>query len=514
MENAVGAASAVVRLVVLVPPSWNNKPASDLQVETGNQVSLNCTASGSPVPLIFWRREGVKQQQMNGSRWNVLTNGTLVVNELEKSDTGPLFCAAINEGGAIMARVNLEVSLPSFWVPVLFQIGPTNQTLPIRSPGLLQCQVENATVHWTRNGTAVNVEAADSRLKVLSSGSLQIDNLQLDDSGSYTCWAGSLNETRSSWTATLLVESPINPNVAFNRAPSDPLALPGPPTQPLVVNQTNTTVTVSWQSSNRMGASPLIGYTVEVYSPYNNLGPSWTWGVDSGWLVLARGLKANTWTFEELKPGSWLLVVVRAENSHGLSLPSPVSRWIMSSSSWIDLPELMQTKDLLSSSLIQLNRVQSLNATAIEVQWDIVDGESYIEGLYLLYFENSLSEGSRASHIRSSLIKDASSMTHTLDLLTPDTNYTFFLIPFHGSLEGLPSNSKSARTREDGKRRPIRLIAFPIFPLLTGFYPIKTEFSSTFILMSSLIQRLQDTLRTSMSVSLMKAVSWFSGQLL
>ena len=202
-----------------------------------------------------------------------------------------------------------------------------------------------------------------------------------------------------------------------------------------------------------MGASPLVGYTVEIYSP--SMGPSlagsWTWGENEGnqssWLVAVRKLKANTYTIDGLKAGSWLLCLVRAENSHGLSLPSPVSQWIHSAAHLAD-PDVVQTRDLLSGSLMQLDRVQALSSTAVELHWDIVDGESYIEGLYLFHFETSVPAlPVRSAHI----VKDPGSMAYTLSDLRPDTNYTVFLVPYYGSVEGRPSNSRTVRTNPDGK---------------------------------------------------------------
>ena len=112
------------------------------------------------------------------------------------------------------------------------------------------------------------------------------------------------------------VENPINPNVVFNRAPSDPLAVPGPPTEPMLVNQTQHSVTVSWHSSSRMGASPLIGYTVEAYIPgveSINGGASWTWGgqrTNRTWLVLARQLKSTVFVVSDLKPAASIIFLV------------------------------------------------------------------------------------------------------------------------------------------------------------------------------------------------------------
>ena len=104
--------------------------------------------------------------------------------------------------------------------------------------------------------------------------------------------------------------------MVFNRAPSDPLAVPGPPTEPVLVNQTQHSVTISWQSSSRMGASPLIGYTIEAYIPgveAINRGALWTWGgqrTNHTWLVLARQLKSTVFVVSGLKPAASILFLV------------------------------------------------------------------------------------------------------------------------------------------------------------------------------------------------------------
>ena len=462
-ENEIGAVEATAILTVLIPPSWTAAPPAEIKAEAGQPLAVNCSATGTPTPIVLWRREG-RQDRNDTTTWTVGSNGTLAIASVRPEDAGQLYCSAINAGGALLARVSLEVirTARDQSIPAHFSLGPANQTLPIRSPALLQCQAlnETDTISWTRNGQPIN-QTASSGIKILPSGSLQIDHLQLDDSGTYTCWAAS----SGSWTASLLVENPINPNVAFNRAPSDPLALPGPPSQPAMTNQTAHTVTITWQSSSRMGASPLVGYTVEVYSPDGPLMPgAWTWGVrgdssdgpppSSTWFVVARRLRANSFTIEGLKAGAWFLCLVRAENSHGLSLPSPVSSWFHSATHSADA-DLVQTRELLSGSLLQLDQIQAVSSTSVQLHWDIVDGESYIEGLHVFRFD-SAAAGAAALVQPSSFgigpsltVKDPGSMTYTVADLRPDTDYTFFLIPFYGSVEGRPSNSRSVRTNPD-----------------------------------------------------------------
>lgn len=459
-ENAVGKASSTAVLTVLIPPTWTALPPTELRVEAGQPLSVNCSVAGIPAPLIFWRREAWQKEDaivdgQHNRTWSVSPNGTLVLASVQPEDAGPMYCAAVNAGGALLARVNLEVTRSIQSIPPHFSLGPANQTLPIRSPALLQCQALNASdsISWTRNGEPIREKDVNESngLRILPSGALQIDHLQMEDSGTYTCWAGN---SSSGWTSTLLVENPINPNVAFNRAPSDPLALPGPPSQPVLTNQTAHTVTITWQSSSRMGASPLVGYTVEIYSPDGPLVPgSWKWGGEhanksNGWFVVARRLKATSLMIDGLKAGSWLLCLVRAENSHGLSLPSPVSSWIHSVNHQTADPDLVQTRDLLSGSLLQLDRIQPLSSTSVQLHWDITDGESYIEGLHVFYYDSS-EPFDPTSLVPSQAIRDPGSMTYTISHLRPDTNYTFFLVPFYGSVEGRPSNSRLVRTNPD-----------------------------------------------------------------
>ena len=49
------------------------------------------------------------------------------------------------------------------------------------------------------------------------------------------------------------------------------MALPGSPSQPRLLHRSATSLAIGWQSGSRMGASPLLGYTVEMYVPYSSL---------------------------------------------------------------------------------------------------------------------------------------------------------------------------------------------------------------------------------------------------
>jgi hypothetical protein len=144
---------------------------------------------------------------------------------------------------------------------------------------------------------------------------------------------------------------------------------------------------------------------------------------------------------------------------------------------------------------MQLDRVQAISSTAVQLHWDIVDGESYIEGLYLFHFETATPTlpTVRSTHT----VKDPGSMTYTLSQLRPDTNYTVFLVPFYGAVEGRPSNSRTVRTHPDGKNDKIRLnhTRTPICKLMS--------------IVSA--QRRADIRKMSPSDNSTRAASWSSG---
>ena len=419
--------------------------------------------------------------QLEAGRWNVLENGTLVIRDIRKDDASSLSCAAVNEAGSLVARTRLEVTTTSIPPPLVIEVGPANQTLPIKSPASLACQAEGQPVKWLQDGVVlVNATgtsgASDSRPRVYitDSGMLRIEDLQLSDAGTYTCEVGQ-DDQFAAWTATLTVANPTNPNVVFHRSPSDPMALPGSPSQPRLLHRSSTSLTVGWQSGSRMGASPLQGYTVEVFSSAEDEGQSqssgWTWagsfaGSRRAWRIVSRGLKADQFTLVDLKPGTSYTFLVRAENGHGLSLPSPVSPWFTTLPSfghgnvpWQSSSEVEEVRQKLSAPLLRLDHARALNSTSIRLTWQLLDGQgissdgdSIIEGIYIWYRPIESSEEEEEPYpFRSTPPVNSGLSSYTLHNLSPFTRYWFFLVPFYRSIEGKPSNSKTERTLEAGK---------------------------------------------------------------
>ena len=553
-ENAVGSSSASAHITVLVPPTWDSSSGTasssstssplpkEVRAYPGQGISLDCPVNGSPKPLVYWHREGrsgllltdslastsaSQIQAASVSRWTVLKNGTLHIRDLRRDDSSTVWCAAVNDAGSIVARTRLEITSAPMTPPIVIEVGPANQTLPVKSPASLPCQAEGQPVKWSRDGEPMNLAVVSStavatggqgsqtrpRISVTELGMLRIEDLQLTDAGTYTCEVGQ-GDQFAAWTASLAVASPTNPNVVFHRSPSDPMALPGSPSQPRLLHKSSTSLTIGWQSGSRMGASPLQGYTVEVFSSAeddkesNGDGEgdgsssssrgvrgaqpgSWTWAgpvaVKRAWRIVSRSLKADQFTLHDLRPSTSYTFLVRAENGHGLSLPSPASPWFTTLPSagngniqWQSAAEVEEARQRLSTPLLRLDQARAINSTSVRLSWQLLegsnDGDSVIDSLHIWYrtvvdsspistdddSDNDDSEDKveeqQVTEIPITTMKRILPAIHqgfssfVVTSLAPYTRYTFFLVPSYRNIEGQPSNSKTERTLEAGKQ--------------------------------------------------------------
>lgn len=88
-----------------------------------------------------------------------------------------------------------------------------------------------------------------------------------------------------------------------------------PAGKPQIVEKTEDGVTLTWTRSTKIGASSVVGYTVEMYGR----------NATENWIPIAHRVQNTTYTHTGLIPGVSYFFVIRAENAHGMSAPSPLS---------------------------------------------------------------------------------------------------------------------------------------------------------------------------------------------
>lgn len=204
--------------------------------EIGKEALFECQAAGYPKPTIFWSIEGNRTLMFPGMKYgNVEISMTpegrsvLSISKVQRYDAGKIIvCSAVNSVGSVSSRVVLSLNTQDDRPPPIITLGPTNQTLPLKSVAALPCKsIGNPTpvISWYRDGIPVILS---DRITLSDDGTLTITDLKKDDdAGLYTCVSSS-RSGKSTWSAYLKLEMPTNPNIKFYRAP-EPTTYPGQP---------------------------------------------------------------------------------------------------------------------------------------------------------------------------------------------------------------------------------------------------------------------------------------------
>ncbi|EAT41938.1 AAEL006477-PA [Aedes aegypti] len=195
MRNQIGF------LNVVVPPNILDYPTStDMVVREGSNVTLKCAASGSPPPIIIWRREGNEPISSDASSHNTSTFSIPRVNRL---DMGAYLCIASNGiPPSVSKRVMLIVHFsPMIWIQDQLVGAALGQRLT------LECNSEafpRSINYWMKNDTIITQgkrfepsthEASNYKVVM----KLTIKEVDIGDFGTYKCVVkNSLGETDGS----------------------------------------------------------------------------------------------------------------------------------------------------------------------------------------------------------------------------------------------------------------------------------------------------------------------------
>nr|XP_033774317.1 opioid-binding protein/cell adhesion molecule [Geotrypetes seraphini] len=180
-----------VHLIVQVPPQILNI-SSDITVNEGSSVMLQCLAIGRPEPSVTWRHLSGKPRGLVGD------DEYLEISAITREQSGHYECSAANEVAAPdIRRVKIVVNYP----PYIFDAKNTGAA--VGQKGILRCEasaVPLAEFQWYKEDT--RLASGLEGVKIENKGRMSMltfFNVSEKDYGNYTCVASNrLGNTNAS----------------------------------------------------------------------------------------------------------------------------------------------------------------------------------------------------------------------------------------------------------------------------------------------------------------------------
>ncbi|XP_025268088.1 Down syndrome cell adhesion molecule-like protein Dscam2 isoform X39 [Camponotus floridanus] len=304
-SNVAGGTSYSASLAVNVPPRWILEP-TDKAFAQGSDARVECKADGFPKPQVTWKRAAgdtpgdYTDLKLSNPDISV-EDGTLSINNIQKTNEGYYLCEAVNGIGSGLSAVILI----SVQAPPQFEIKLRNQTARRGEPAVLQCEAQGEKpigILWNMNNKRLDTKS-DSRYtireEILANGvlsDLSIKRTERSDSALFTCVA--TNAFGSDDTSINMIVQEV-PEVAYGLK---------------VLDKSGRSVQLSWAAPYD-GNSPIKRYVIE----YKISKGSWETDIDR---VLVPGSQQNVAGVYNLRPATTYHLRIVAENEIGTSDPS------------------------------------------------------------------------------------------------------------------------------------------------------------------------------------------------
>ncbi|XP_010221676.1 PREDICTED: contactin-2 [Tinamus guttatus] len=247
-ENKHGTiyASAELTVQALAPDFRLNPVKRLIPAARSGKVIIPCQPRAAPKATVLWTKG--TELLTNSSRVTITTDGTLILQNISKSDEGKYTCFAEN----FMGKAN-STGILSVRDATKITLAPSSADINVGANLTLQCHASHdptmdLTFTWSLDDFPIDFDKSEGHYRRASVketiGDLSISNAQLKHSGRYTCTAQTVVDSASE-SAMLTVRGP-----------------PGPPGGVVVRDISDTSVQLSW-SRGFDNHSPIARYLVQ-----------------------------------------------------------------------------------------------------------------------------------------------------------------------------------------------------------------------------------------------------------
>ncbi|KAG7177543.1 Peroxidasin-like 6, partial [Homarus americanus] len=183
---------------------------ADVDVKFGGTAYFTCKVEGNPQPEVVWFHNN--EVIGDNERYNILNDGTLMIENTQDGDVGYYECMATNPMGEVKSRKAKmvpeeqqdEVRHEQLPTKPRFLLLPNDVNVTEGSPVEIECQasgIPKPDITWTKNDEPI-VEGP--RIQISSRGAFSVSSAIRNDSALYRCTAAN-HLGRIAATATLRV---------------------------------------------------------------------------------------------------------------------------------------------------------------------------------------------------------------------------------------------------------------------------------------------------------------------
>ncbi|XP_055593967.1 cell adhesion molecule Dscam2 isoform X17 [Uranotaenia lowii] len=425
-RNKAGFSEHSSELKVIVPPRWILEP-TDKAFAQGSNAKVECKADGFPKPQVSWKKAigdtpgEYKDLRSNDSSIRV-EEGSLFINNIQKSNEGYYLCEAINGiGSGLSAVILISVQAPPEFTEKL-----RNQTARRGEPTVLQCEAKGEKpigILWNMNNIRLDPKS-DNRYTIREEirpdgvmSSLSIKRTERSDSALFTCMA---TNAFGSDDASI--------NMIIQEAPEMPYALK-------VLDKSGRTVQLSWAKPYD-GNSPLKRYIIE----FKRSRGTWDNDVDR---VIVPG-HTNEAQVQKLSPATTYNIRIVAENEIGVSDSSEVVTIITAEEAPTGKPQAI--------------KIEPINQTTLRVSWKAPPRAEW-NGDILGYYVGFKQTSHNSSYIYETVnysLEGGEGKEHSLEInnLKTYTQYTIVIQAFNKVGAGPMSEEEKQYTAEGTPDQP------------------------------------------------------------
>ncbi|GAB6030896.1 Down syndrome cell adhesion molecule-like protein 1 [Chamberlinius hualienensis] len=319
-QNHAATAIQTAELIVNVPPRWKLKP-EDLTVVVGEDAILHCVAEGFPQPTISWMwsnevSPGARKKLIRSdSVYDLLSNGSLVIERTTRKQQGHYFCQAGNNVGPSISAVSfLAVKFPA-----KLSVWQSNLTIHHGNQFNLECKASGdfpMNFTWIKDGQVINTVENDRYIirEIMTNGGvtseLTVTSAMAHDSTKFGCNVENAYGKDAGVYVVTVQQRPEAPEIIS------------------IDDLSSRYANISWTPPFN-GHSPILGYFIEYKKTMTNDVSSDSSVSDDVWLVEDINGKSTVETDDnqimliDLQPATFYYVRLFAKNEVGISHPSP-----------------------------------------------------------------------------------------------------------------------------------------------------------------------------------------------